>query len=248
MSNKFSTLTFSILLLLIGGAGINGATAAISLDRTRIIFNGSDKSVSISMKNQNKQLPFLAQAWIEDDKGNKIESPLVALPPIQRLEPGKTSQIKIQKLPEINNLPTDRETLYYFNLREIPPRSDKPNTLQIALQTRIKLFYRPESIGVDTNMPPAQENIKLIRKGDKYIVNNPTPYYVTIVDGRPKNGVSPKNFEPIMLSPKTQHELSVPATVMGGEPELNYIDDYGGRPVLSFNCTSSPCQLITSKK
>ncbi len=32
------------------------------------------------------------------------------------------------------NLPQDRETVYYFNLREIPPKSNKPNTLQIALQ------------------------------------------------------------------------------------------------------------------
>ncbi|WP_153070434.1 fimbria/pilus periplasmic chaperone, partial [Escherichia coli] len=83
---------------------------------------------------------------LEDEQGNKIQSPLVVLPPVQRIEPGKPSQIKIQALPAAKQLPQDRETLYYFNLREIPPKSNKPNTLQIALQTRIKLFYRPAAI------------------------------------------------------------------------------------------------------
>ncbi len=46
-------------------------------------------------------------------------------------------------------LPQDRESLFYFNLREIPPRSDKPNSLQLALQTRIKFFYRPQSLVVE---------------------------------------------------------------------------------------------------
>ncbi|MBO1928677.1 fimbria/pilus periplasmic chaperone [Providencia rettgeri] len=30
---------------------------------------------------------------------------------------------------------------YIILIREIPPRSDKANTLQLALQTRIKLLY-----------------------------------------------------------------------------------------------------------
>ncbi|WP_223346554.1 fimbria/pilus periplasmic chaperone, partial [Escherichia coli] len=40
----------------------------------------------------------------------------------------------------------DRESLFYYNVREIPPKSGKANTLQIALQTRIKLFWRPKAL------------------------------------------------------------------------------------------------------
>ena len=83
---------------------------------------------------------------MENENGERIESPLIVLPPIQRIEPGDKSQIKVQSLPDIAKLPQDRESVFYFNLREIPPRSNKPNVLQIALQTRIKLFYRPASI------------------------------------------------------------------------------------------------------
>ncbi|MEX6226452.1 fimbria/pilus periplasmic chaperone [Providencia hangzhouensis] len=39
-------------------------------------------------------------------------------------------------MPTINELPQDRESLFYFNLREVPPKSDKDNVLQIALQTQ----------------------------------------------------------------------------------------------------------------
>jgi len=43
------------------------------------------------------------------------------LPPLQRVDPGEKSQIKLQQLAAAANLPQDRETLFYFNLRAIPP-------------------------------------------------------------------------------------------------------------------------------
>ncbi|VDY98863.1 chaperone protein PapD [Escherichia coli] len=44
---------------------ISGADAAVSLDRTRAVFDGSEKSMTLDISNDNKQLPYLAQAWIE---------------------------------------------------------------------------------------------------------------------------------------------------------------------------------------
>ena len=54
----------------------NNAKAAIGLDRTRVIFDGSKDAVSMNITNNNTQLPYLAQGWIEDEQGNKITSPL----------------------------------------------------------------------------------------------------------------------------------------------------------------------------
>lgn len=224
------------------------AQAAIALDRTRVIFDGGQNSVSLNISNQNKQLPYLAQAWLEDGEGNKIQSPLVVLPPVQRVEPGKPSQVKIQALPAAKQLPQDRETLYYFNLREIPPKSDKPNTLQIALQTRIKLFYRPAAIAPQQNAAPWQEQLTLTKQGDKYQVNNPTPYYITLVDAASKKGVEgAKGFEPLMVPPKGNISVGVSAAALGGAPVLTYINDYGGRPQLTFNCSGSTCQVVPEK-
>ncbi|MBH2879018.1 fimbria/pilus periplasmic chaperone [Serratia marcescens] len=225
------------------------AQAAIALDRTRVIFDGSVQSVSLSVSNQNKQLPYLAQGWLEDEQGNKVQSPLTVLPPVQRIEPGKPSQVKVQALPAAKQLPQDRETLYYFNLREIPPKSDKPNTLQIALQTRIKLFYRPTAIAPKQNAAPWQEQLTLTKQGDKYMVNNPTPYYVTIVDAASRKDMpGVKDFEPLMVPPKGSLPLTASAASVGGNPVLTYINDYGGRPQLSFSCSGSNCTVTPDKK
>lgn len=131
----------AVLLLLLGGYG--SAQAAIAPDRTRLVFRGEDKSISVDLKNANSKLPYLAQSWVEDEKGVKITSPLIVVPPVQRIEPSAIGQVKIQGMPALASLPQDRETLFYYNVREIPPQSDKPNTLQIALQTRIKVFLPP---------------------------------------------------------------------------------------------------------
>lgn len=222
--------------------------AAIAMDRTRVIFDGVQSSVSLNISNQNKQLPYLAQGWIEDEQGNKIQSPLAVLPPVQRIEPGKPSQVKIQALPAAKLLPQDKESLYYFNLREIPPKSTKPNTLQIALQTRIKLFYRPTAITIDKNTSPPQEQLTLTREGDQYIVNNPTPYYVTIVDAGPSKGPGINGFKPMMIAPKGNLPLTVSASAVGNSPVLTYVNDYGGRPQLSFNCSGATCTVLPDKK
>ncbi|WP_337264913.1 MULTISPECIES: fimbria/pilus periplasmic chaperone [unclassified Serratia (in: enterobacteria)] len=226
------------------------AQAAIALDRTRIIFAGGDKSLSLSVNNDNPQLPYLAQGWIEDAQGNKVTSPLTVLPPVQRIEPGAKSQIKVQALPMVSQLPQDRETLYYFNLREIPPKSDKANTLQIALQTRIKLFYRPKALVKTTAemATPWQEQLTLTKQGDKYLVSNPTPYYVTLVDAGSQKGVSVSGFEPLMLEPKGSAPLGVSASSLGNTPVLTYVNDYGGRPLLTFRCGGTDCQLVAEKK
>ncbi|CAI1890271.1 Chaperone protein papD precursor [Serratia quinivorans] len=245
MKKTFPLVTGLALSLL----AVQQVQAAVALDRTRVVFNGGDKSTSLNISNENKQLPYLAQGWIEDAQGNKISSPLTVLPPVQRLEPGAKSQVKIQGLPAAGQLAQDRETLFYFNLREIPPRSDKPNTLQLALQTRVKLFYRPKALVVGSDVAPWQEQLTLTRQGDKYRVNNPTAYYVTIVDAAGSaKGAGVKEFEPVMVAPKGNAMLNVGTAALGNSPVLTYVNDFGGRPQLQFNCTGAECKATPIKQ
>ncbi|MGT3828611.1 fimbria/pilus periplasmic chaperone [Enterobacter kobei] len=240
-----------ILALAISAINAQNARAAIALDRTRVVFDGSKNSVSLGIKNENKQLPYLAQGWLEDSKGIKITSPLIVLPPVQRVEPGNKSQVKIQALPAVSALPQDRETLFYFNLREIPPRSEKANTMQLALQSRIKLFYRPKALVLTSAemASPLQEKITLTKAGDEFQVNNPTPYFVTLIGARAsEKGGENKNFKPIMLEPWGNDVLNVSASELGNTPILTYINDYGGRPLLYFKCTGNTCQVDTDRK
>lgn len=53
------------------------AQAALSLDRTRIIFNGDQKSITLNVSNNSNLLPYLAQAWMDNIEGKKVQTPLL---------------------------------------------------------------------------------------------------------------------------------------------------------------------------
>lgn len=240
-----NTLVRPIALAVVCFSAVQTAQAAIALDRTRVIFNGDRHSEALSVTNHNKSLPYLAQAWIEDFTGNKIESPLTVLPPLQRVEPGAKSQVRVQTTDD-SKLAQDKETLFYFNVREIPPKSDKPNTMQIALQTRVKLFYRPSALALKSEDIP-QTQLTLTKEGDRYVVHNPTGYYVTFVHAAPsEKAVDVTGFKADMVAPKSTLPLQGSAAALGNHPVLTYINDYGGRPKLVFSC-SSKCTVTETK-
>lgn len=221
---------------------VPAAQAAISLDRTRAIFNGADKSMTLNIANDNKQLPYLAQAWLENAKQEKITTgPLVVTPPVQRLEPGAKSMLRLASTPDVSKLPQDRESLFYFNLREIPPKSEKANVLQIALQTKIKLFYRPAGIQSKPNAV-WQDQLVLNSVSGGYRIENPTPYYVTVIGlGGTEKEAKEGKFDAVMLAPKSEQTVKAGRY---GTPWLTYINDYGGRPALQFQCAGSRCTAV----
>ncbi|RKS85119.1 P pilus assembly chaperone PapD [Orbus hercynius] len=241
---------FLLASTLIAGSVISlSALSAISLDRTRVVFDGSQKSVSINIANKNKQLPYLAQGWIENSEGKKITSPFVVLPPIQRIEPDKASQVRIEALPEVKNLPQDRESIFYFNLREIPPKSDKPNVLQLALQSKIKMFYRPAAIVEQGNDTIPAQKLVMIKQGDSVMLKNPTPFYITITNGASsKSALNKVNMNAAMIAPFAETKLDIKASALGSKPVLTYINDYGGRPDLTFQCQGNTCSVVPELK
>ncbi|RZN39511.1 fimbrial protein [Escherichia sp. E2593] len=239
MSKHISSKKIVTTLTLMAAAASFYAQASVTPDRTRLIFNESDKSISVTLRNNDPKLPYLAQSWIEDEKGNKVSSPLAVLPPVQRIDAMMNGQVKIQGLPDIHKLPADRETMFYFNVREIPPKSNKANTLQIALQTRIKLFWRPKALEKSSTQTPWQHKVTLTRSGQEFTVNNPTAYYVIISNASTqKNGNPAAGFSPLVMPPKTNAPLNVK---MDSTPVLTYVNDYGARMPLFFRCSGSAC-------
>lgn len=121
--------------------------AALQPDRTRIVFNANDKATSLRVDNRSDKLPYLAYSRLEMKRGESDDL-LVALPPIQRLEPKATTQVRIVKQASTAKLPGDRETLFFYNMREIPParKNSDHAVLQVAIQSRIKVFWRPSAL------------------------------------------------------------------------------------------------------
>ncbi|UAN61442.1 molecular chaperone [Serratia sp. JSRIV006] len=213
------------------------AQSAVSLDGTRAIFNGGETSMMLNVNNDNKQQPYLAQAWLENDAQEKIlTGPLVVTPTLQRIEPGAKSLVRVASTPAISTLPQDRESLFYFNLRGIPPISENENVVQIVLQTKIKLFYRPKAIETKLNAI-WQDQLVLNKVANGYRIENPTPYYVTVIGlGGTEKEAQEDHFDAVMLAPKSEQTIKARNYMM---PYLTYINDYGDRPALKFQCAAS---------
>ncbi|MHC9060916.1 fimbrial biogenesis chaperone [Pantoea sp. y20] len=225
--------------------------AALTPDRTRIIFNGDQNSVSLNVNNANKTLPFLAQAWLEDINHKKVTSPLIVIPPIQRINGGERSLVRITRSQLAAQLPQDRESLFYFNLREIPPRSDKANVLQIALQSQMKLFYRPVSIIAEKNAV-WQERLIINKTETGIIIKNPTPYHITLsslkLRSQKLGGGHIRGFESVMIAPQSQLSVTL-SDRLPNRFVMTYINDYGGQPELMFSCAKdNVCLPDTLKK
>ena len=240
---KLKLTSFLGILLFTGSQ--HSAQAALSVERSRVIFNEGEKSVGLSVKNNNTQDPYLAQGGMENEKEEKINGPLMILPPVQRIEPDGRTMIRVQQVADASSLPNDRESVFWLNLREIPPKSDKPNVLMLAMQTRMKVFWRPKGIKVDPLLDavPGVETLTLARKGDRYEVNNPTPYHFSFVEARDSlNGKALDDFEPVMVSPKDKAALTLPTLRLGNNPTLMFINDYGSARLLPFTCTGPLCR------
>lgn len=223
----------------------SAAQAALTVDRSRLIMNEEDKSVSLNVTNRNQQDPYLAQGWMEDENEKKLSGPLMVLPPVQRVEAGGKTRIRIQAAPETRALPADRESVFFFNLREIPPKSDKPNVLMLAMQTRLKVFWRPQSLKVDrmADVVPGTETLTLTRTGDRYAINNPTPYHFSFVEARKTlNGAAIPHFQPLMIAPKSTLALNPPASELGNTPVLIFVNDFGSQRLLPFTCGGASCK------
>ncbi|WP_295569430.1 molecular chaperone [uncultured Stenotrophomonas sp.] len=76
---------------------------------------------------------------------------------------------------------TDRESVFHFNLLDIPPKpSDASgrNLLQFEVRTGVKLFHRPASL--PGNARDAAAQLQWHAEGNVLEVRNPSAYHVTL--------------------------------------------------------------------
>ena len=126
------------------------AHAAIVITGTRVIYPAESREVNVRLSNVENR-PVLVQAWL--DEGNpaaspdQIQVPFVLLPSVFRVEPRRGQSLRIMFTGA--DLPQDRESVYWLNVLEIPPKpahAEDRNMIQLAFRTRIKLFYRPTGL------------------------------------------------------------------------------------------------------
>ncbi|WP_265510913.1 fimbrial biogenesis chaperone [Providencia rustigianii] len=198
---------------------INTAYAGVIIGGTRVIYPEGSKDVSISVENPDK-IPYLIQSWI-DGIDEKKQSDFTITPPLFRLNPEKTNALRIF-LTE-NKLPTDKESLFWLNIKTIPATERTENSLQIAFKTQMKLIYRPTTFK-NVNFEEEQNKLTWTKSGKKLSVKNPTPYYMNFqsvtFNGKKINDVS-------YAAPLTTTTFEVNDTATKGTVKWEVINDYG---------------------
>lgn len=203
-------------------ANVTSSFAGIVIGGTRVIFPGDAADTTISVYSKENNIPYLLQVWV--DPFNKEESgkpPFTVIPPVSRLEPGQEKILRIVKT--AGKLPKDRESVFWLNVKNIPPSSANKNvsTLEIAIKTRIKLFWRPADIKLIPEK--AVTNVKWRKQGDKVIVENNNPIHINIMDVNVDGKDVPLN----MIGPFETLTLSMPAGSSGHSLVWRFINDYG---------------------
>ncbi|EEE3017175.1 fimbria/pilus periplasmic chaperone [Salmonella enterica subsp. enterica serovar Pensacola] len=225
-------------------AGPCTSQAAINVDRTRIIMSSDAKAVSVGLSNESRDQPYLAQSWVEDSQG-KATNVLIALPPLQRIDAGKKSRVRIMRVQNsgATPLPADRESLFYFNVREIPPAPEdkSKNILQLATQSQLKLFLRPATLAAEGSAAPEQK-LEVLQSGRTLTLKNPTPYYITLVwlGQNPKQKLAGFK-EGTMVAPFSSQTLNTVLPAGTDRILMGNVDDYGGLRMNRFICTSGTC-------
>lgn len=142
-----------MVLALLLSSYLPSADASMVIDGTRIIFPGDKKEIAVRATNMG-ETPSLTQVWVDDgrvqNQPEKDAAPFIVLPPIVRIEPGKGQSWRL--VFNGSRLPQDRESLFWFNLLDIPPEPKNGKTdnyLQLAIRSRIKLFYRPAGVAAE---------------------------------------------------------------------------------------------------
>ncbi|KPY05017.1 Chaperone protein PapD [Pseudomonas coronafaciens pv. oryzae] len=227
------TLSFAALSSLLMLGFQPSSHAALVVSGTRVIFDSDKRSVSLIISNPSKD-HYAVQTWVNtaaDDTTTTV--PFLTSPPLFRLDPKKEQQLKINGLP--NNLPRDRESLFYFNVQEIPQADTQGsgNVLNIALRTRIKLFYRPTELKDNpvARLKDLQWSISQTDGKTQLRVENPTPFHVSFTRFDVKAALTSLRLNsPTMVGPFSSQSYLLDGLKPGPDIQVTFaaINDYGG--------------------
>ncbi|HEK2041944.1 TPA: fimbria/pilus periplasmic chaperone [Proteus mirabilis] len=153
----------------------------VALAATRIVYPMDAKQTSITLNNTDKRLRFLVQSWIDDSQDQKSNE-FIVTPPLFVSKPESENKLRIIYAGKA--LPNDRESLFWLNTKAIPEIEreeikDK-NILQLAVLSRIKIFIRPQ--GLNFNIEDVPNSLEFKKSQGNIIVNNPSPYYATLIN------------------------------------------------------------------
>jgi len=214
------------------------AQANVLVGGTRVVLPAKEGEVTLRLTNDNT-LPALVQAWIDrgDPKAtpDSVDTPFLVTPPMFRMEPQRDQSLRILYTRE--PLPADRESLFWLNVLEVPPKpadleAEGKNYMQLAVRSRLKLFFRPAGLEGDPLKAPGLVTFRAVSdNGAVLVVKNPTPYYITFNEVSVDVGGKAYTAETGMVEPKGELRLRVTglttSPAAGAAVRFSAINDFG---------------------
>ncbi|MDV9043864.1 fimbria/pilus periplasmic chaperone [Stenotrophomonas sp. RAC2] len=168
------------------------AEAGVVISGTRVVFPAEKREVSLRLEN-NGEIPSLVQAWIDNGEGKVSDAgaakvPFLIRPPIFRIDGGRSQVLRLVHSGE--PMPQDRESLYYFNVLDVPANKASASAgsapeIRLIVRTQLKLFYRPKGLSREgAQQAPKKLKWSVVRddRGWALQADNPTAYHVAVAD------------------------------------------------------------------
>ncbi|MNJ27881.1 Chaperone protein EcpD precursor [compost metagenome] len=226
-------------LLVLGLVAGFPADASVVVAGTRIIYNAQEHETTLKISNKGKD-PALIQVWVDKGDANaepsEIDVPFTVTPPLARLDSQKNQTLRIFYTGEA--LPKDKESVFWLNVLEVPPKpsqaTEDKNFLQIAIRSRIKLFFRPVDLKGKVENTPANITWRLIRDagGVALEARNPTEFHASFASIDVSSGGKTATFEDGgMVAPGETRSFPLKGQIPAGtDAKVHYraINDYGG--------------------
>lgn len=162
------------------------AHAGVIIYGTRVIYPAEQQEVIVRLENRGDR-PALVQAWLDTGNPNSTpataKTPFTLSPPIFRIEPHQQQALRLRHTDESS--PQDRESLYWLNVLEVPPRSNdaaQNNQLELAFRSRLRVYLRPQSLPYPVSSAPSKVQWDLVPHDQGFALQatNPTPYHISL--------------------------------------------------------------------
>nr|WP_238474210.1 molecular chaperone [Pseudomonas cavernicola] len=217
----------------------SSASASVVVTGTRVIYPGDVREKTVQLSNEDDH-PNVVQAWVDTNNPNSTpndaDAPFVVTPPMFRMEPKAGQSLRIVFTGQ--GLPQDRESVYYLNVLQIPPRNEaykEQNQMLVLLRNRMKLFYRPSGIVGKPADVADQLRFSLAQGANGWHVNvdNPTGYYASFNGASVSVGGRELSLKADMVAPKSQGswQLDKAGSLPAGAASVRavLVNDYGAQ-------------------
>jgi chaperone protein EcpD len=226
--------------------------AGVVVEGTRVVYPAAKREVTINIRNPG-DTPSLVQAWLDAGdphaKPGESKVPFVLTPPLFRLDPTKVQSLRLVYTHDPQ--PENRESLFWLNVLDIPPRAaanpDVPNQLDLAFKHRMKVFFRPAGLAGSAADAPARLTWKLLSKDGKLVAieaSNPTAYHVSLIQVTATAGGHPVIVKADMVDPFASRSFDLPDPVAAPNGtvalEYSFVNDYGGNVKATASASTVP--------